>query len=264
MIIAISAAGPNLESRIGDRFGISPYLIILDTETMAFEAIPNPGASGEQGAGMKAVVLAVSREVEAVLTGYCSPVAERHLKTSGINVISNLTGTVREEVERYKLLGEKTLEQPLRVSKASQIVDGTVFAGALRNTLKQFVNMLPMLAGVVLLIGLFNALISKDSIAAIFSGHSVLDTLLGAGFGSLFAGNPVNSYVIGDELLNYDVSLYAVTAFILAWVSVGLVQLPAEIVALGRGFALSRNGLALIMTIPTAILTVAILELIEG
>ena len=263
MIIAISAAGPNLEARIGDRFGVSPYLIILDTETMAFEAIPNPGASGGQGAGMKAVVLAVSREVKAVLAGYCSPVAERHLKTSGIEVVTNLTGTVREEVEQYKL-GGGPLEQSLRVTKTSRIIDGTVFAGAFRNTLKQFVNMLPMLVGVVLLIGLFNALISKDSIAAVFSGHSVLDTLLGAGFGSLFAGNPVNSYVIGDELLTYDVSLYAVTAFILAWVSVGLVQLPAEIVALGRGFALSRNGLSLVMTIPTAILTVAILELIEG
>ncbi len=262
-MIAISAAGPNLEARVGDRFSSAPYLIILDTETMDFEAIPNPGASGRQGAGIKVVVLAVSRDVKAVLTGYCGPVAERHLRASGIEVFPNLTGTVREEVERYNL-GGKALEQPLGISRAGIIVAFNVFADALSNTIKQFVNMLPMLAGVVLLLGLFNALISKDSLATVFSGNSLLDTLLGAGFGSIFAGSPVNSYIIGEELLDYDVSLYAVTALIYAWVTVGLIQLPAEAVALGRKFAFWRNGFSLIMAIPVAILTVAILELIEG
>lgn len=257
MKIAISSQGPDMDARIGDRFGTSPYLVILDTETMDFEAVPNPGASGGQGAGMKAVVLAVTREVQAVLTGSCSPVAERHLRASGIEVISNLTGTVKEAVNEY-IQKQHTQIHPHKASKYA------LLAGAFRNTIKQFVNMLPMLVGVVLLIGLFNSAVSKDSLAAIFSGNSVLDTLLGAGFGSMFAGNPVNSYVIGDELLDYDVSLYAVTAFILAWASVGLIQMPAEAVALGKRFALWRNGLALVMAVPTAILTVGILDLIKG
>ena len=258
MRIAISSQGPNLDARVGDRFGTSPYLIILDTETMDFEALPNPGAEGGQGAGMKVVVLAVTREVQAVLTGSCSPVPERHLRASGIEVLSNLTGTVKEAVNDYKLRKE-----PQKDLKSRRIVDSAVLVGAFRNTIKQFANMLPMLAGVVLLIGLFNSAVSKDSLATVFSGNSLLDTLLGAGFGSFFAGNPVNSYVIGDELLGYDVSLYAVTAFILAWVSVGLIQMPAEAVALGKRFALWRNGLALVMAVPTAILTVVILDLIK-
>ena len=97
----------------------------------------------------------------------------------------------------------------------------------------------------------------------VFSGNPALDTIVGACLGSIFAGNPVNSYIIGRELLNYDVSLFAVTAFILAWVTVGIVQLPAEIAAFGKKFALLRNGFAFIMSILIALLTVGLLRLIE-
>jgi len=41
-----------------------------------------------------------------------------------------------------------------------------------------------------------------------------LDTLLGTGLGSILAGNPLNSYVTGGEMLEKGVSLFAVTAFI--------------------------------------------------
>ncbi len=90
----------------------------------------------------------------------------------------------------------------------------------------------------------------------------MLDTLWGACFGSILAGNPINSYVIGGELLKYGISLFAVTALIITWVTVGLVQLPAEIAALGRRFALLRNALSFVLSIPIAILTVMILNLV--
>lgn len=127
---------------------------------------------------------------------------------------------------------------------------------------KQFLTLLPTLVGVVLLIGLFNAFVSKEMLAPVFSGAPALDTFMGSCFGSIFAGNPINSYVIGGELLKHGVSLFAVTAFIIAWVTVGLVQLPAEIAALGKRFALLRNSLCFVLSIPIAILTVAILDVI--
>jgi len=135
---------------------------------------------------------------------------------------------------------------------------------ALRSSVKQFANILPILIGVVLCIGLFNAFVSKEALASIFSGNAVVDTLWGACFGSILAGNPINSYVIGASLLNHGVSLFAVTALIVTWVTVGLVQLPAEIASLGLRFALLRNGLCLILAIPVAILTVVILNFIIG
>jgi len=49
MKIAVSSEDLNLEARVAQRFGISPYLIIVDPETMEFEAVPNPGAAGTDG-----------------------------------------------------------------------------------------------------------------------------------------------------------------------------------------------------------------------
>ena len=139
-----------------------------------------------------------------------------------------------------------------------------ILVRALRNSAKQFANILPIMIGVVLCIGLFNAFVSNESLASIFSGNALLDTLWGACFGSILAGNPINSYVIGRALLNHSISLFAVTAFIVTWVTVGLVQLPAEIASLGLRFALLRNALCLILAIPVAILTVVLLNFIIG
>ena len=133
---------------------------------------------------------------------------------------------------------------------------------ALRSSGRQFSALLPLLVGVVLLIGLLRAFISEDVVASILTGNTVVDTLIGALFGSIVAGNPINSYVLGGELLKYGVSLFAVTALIVAWVSVGVVQLPAEMGALGRRFALVRCVLSFAASIAIALATVIAFNLI--
>lgn len=60
-------------------------------------------------------------------------------------------------------------------------------------------------------------------------------------------------------MLNQGVGLIAVTAFIVSWVTVGIIQLPAESVILGKKFAILRNISAFILSIIVAILTVLIL-----
>jgi len=166
-------------------------------------------------------------------------------------------------VEKYKKGELEAKMQTAAESRSRGIkVDRSALVQATRSSARQFTTLLPTLLGVVLLIGLFNAFVSKGFLASIFSGNVALDTLWGACFGSIFSGSPINSYVIGGELLKFDVSLFAVTAFIITWVTVGLVQMPAEIAALGRRFALLRNGLSFILAIPIAIITVLILNLI--
>ena len=100
---------------------------------------------------------------------------------------------------------------------------------------------LPILTGVVLLVGLLRAAIPASAIQAVFGGDTLRDTLTGSLLGSILAGNPINSYVIGGQLLEDGVSLYAVGAFVVAWVTVGMVQLPAESIALGRKFGCLRR-----------------------
>ena len=264
MKIAISAEGPDLDARVGDKFGTSKYLLIIDLDSGDLEATPNPGASGQRGAGMQAVVLAISRDIQAVLTGYCSPAVRSHLAASGIEVLGGLTGTVGEVVESFK---KGDLREHIKAEIASESgkgrFDRAALVQALRSSGNQFSALLPILIGVVLLIGLFNVLISKDVLASIFSGNLALDTLWGACFGSILAGSPISSYVIGGELLDYGISLFAVTAFILTWVTVGLVQLPAEIAALGSKFAVLRTALCFVLSLPIAVLTVVVVNLIS-
>jgi predicted Fe-Mo cluster-binding NifX family protein len=263
--IAISAEGPGLEAKVGERLGTSQYLILVDLVTMDVEAVPNPGSSGGSGAGMQVVALALSKKVNAVLTGYCSPTAERYLLSHDVEVFTGVSGVVAElvdEIKTGKLLDhpEVVRERKLRGAR----VDKPTLFQALRSPYNQFMNLLPILLGVVLLIGLFNAFVSREFVSLMFSGNKVQDTLLGACMGSVFAGNPINSYIIGGELLEHGVSLFAVTALILTWVTVGLIQLPAEIVALGKKFALVRNAISFVLAIIIAITTVGVLDLIKG
>jgi hypothetical protein len=118
----------------------------------------------------------------------------------------------------------------------------------------------PLILGTVLLVSLFS-LIPKYFFTTIFS-DTFLDPIIGAIIGSISAGNPVSSYIISGELLDNGVSLIAVTAFLLAWVTVGLVQLPAESFMLGKKFAITRNILSFIFSIIVALITVGILSLI--
>jgi len=265
MKIAVSADGADLEAKVAQKFGTTEYLLIIDSDSGNFEAVPNPGASGQRGAGVQAVVLAISKDIKTVLTGWCSPAVRHQLTANGIEVISGLSGTVGELVEKYRKGDlQKGVEAEVKPAAGGRRIDRFTVLQAAKSAARQFVSLLPILIGVVLLIGLFNAFISKEILASILSGTPVLDTSWGAFFGSILAGNPINSYVIGGELLKYGVSLFAVTAFIITWVTVGLVQLPAEIAALGRKFALVRNAISFVLFTAAAALTVVVFNLVMG
>ena len=265
MKIAISSEGTNLKAQVGHRFGGSPYLIIIDLDTDNFEAVPNPGPLHQQGAGVQTIVLIFSKGVKVALTGYCSPVARRHLEANGITIFTGVSGTIEEVLKSYKN-GEikKTEGATIEHKMAKSLVDKASLIHAMKGSCNQFAAMLPIFLGVVMLIGLLNTFVSKNLLAELFSGNVMLDTLLGACFGSILAGNPINSYIIGGEMLQYGISLFTVTALIITWVTVGLVQLPIEIATLGKRFALLRNGICFILSLPIAIITVFIVNLVNG
>ncbi len=126
---------------------------------------------------------------------------------------------------------------------------------------KSLWNSLPLIFGTILLLSLIITIIPKSFYIGIFR-NSLLDPIIGSLVGSISAGNPITSYIFGGELLEQGISLIAVTAFLVAWVSVGVIQLPAESAILGKKFALLRNLTSFVFAIIVAILTVAILEVI--
>jgi len=102
MKIAITSQGPGLEDRVDPRFGRSPYFIIVDPNTMDFEAVENQNVSGGGGVGVKSAQLMADKEVKYVLTGDCGPKAYQVLGEAGIEVIVGLSGKVNENIEKYK------------------------------------------------------------------------------------------------------------------------------------------------------------------
>lgn len=126
---------------------------------------------------------------------------------------------------------------------------------AFLKTIKTFAQTFPIIIGVFFLIALFEAVFPKEIFARTFFGNDILDTLIGAFFGSISGGSPLTSYVIGGELLRQGVGLAAVTAFILAWVSVGIIQFPAESLMLGKKFAFVRNAVSFVSALAVALLT---------
>ena len=119
-------------------------------------------------------------------------------------------------------------------------------------------KMLPIIAGVVLLIGLIKTVTPTSLYAGLFQGRVLADSLIGAGLGSVLTGNAATSYIIGGELMDKGIGLLPVTAFLVSWVTVGLVQLPAESV-LGTRFAVLRNVTSFLLAIVVASVTVAIM-----
>jgi uncharacterized membrane protein YraQ (UPF0718 family) len=123
--------------------------------------------------------------------------------------------------------------------------------------------MLPIFLGMLLLTSLVFTWLPGSTLQELFGRHPLLDVLVGAMTGSVAMGHPVAGYVLGGELLAGGVSLIAVTALLVSWVTVGVVQLPAEILILGRRFALLRNLLCFLSAIAIAYLTVATLGLLS-
>lgn len=139
-------------------------------------------------------------------------------------------------------------------------MDKVLVKQAFVKTMNNLKQVLPVILGILMLVSLSFVLIPKSFYTKIFTGSKIMDPFIGAVFGSAAAGNPLTSYIIGGELLAQGVSLVAVVAFILAWVSVGLVQFPAESLMLGKRFAFTRNIVSFITAIIVAILTVLTLS----
>ena len=125
----------------------------------------------------------------------------------------------------------------------------------MKKTIKSFGSALYILIPTILLIALFVSAVPPKELVKLFSGNRITDSLIGSIAGSVSAGNPIVSYIIGGELLKNGIGLIAVTAFLVAWVTVGVIQFPAESKLLGRKFAIWRNITAFILSIIIAITT---------
>ncbi len=142
------------------------------------------------------------------------------------------------------------------------MVSARSWKNAVFKAIKSIWNALPVILGVVLLVSLTKAIVPSKTVAGVLSNSMIIGPLIGGALGSILAGNPVTSYVIGGELIKQGVGLVTVTSFLLAWVTVGIVQLPAESILLGKRFALTRNAVAFLLSIVGALMTFVLVNIL--
>lgn len=103
MKICVSSMGGSLDSKVSERFGRAPYLVIVESGDMSFTPVLNAAESMQGGAGPEAVRQAAALGAKVVLTGELGPNAKTALAAAGIEGTTGLKGdrTVRQAVEEY-------------------------------------------------------------------------------------------------------------------------------------------------------------------
>ena len=102
MKICVTASGNNLDAQLDARFGRCVYLVIVDSETMQFEAISNVASGATGGAGIQAAQTIANKGVKVLVTGNVGPNAFQALTAAGIQIITGESGSVRAAVEKSK------------------------------------------------------------------------------------------------------------------------------------------------------------------
>ena len=102
MKVAISATGPSLDAEVDPRFGRCQYIIVADADTMEFDATENANIMAGGGAGISTAQTVANTSARAVLTGNCGPNAYQTLSAAGIQVITGVSGNIKQAIEDYK------------------------------------------------------------------------------------------------------------------------------------------------------------------
>lgn len=102
MKIAVTSRGKDLDAEVDPRFGRAAFILIIDTETLEVEAINNSdNVNAFKGAGIQAASAVCEKGAEVLLTGYCGPKAFEVIKAGKVKLASDITGSVREAVQRF-------------------------------------------------------------------------------------------------------------------------------------------------------------------
>jgi predicted Fe-Mo cluster-binding NifX family protein len=115
MKICVSALGKDLSAQIDWRFGRCPFFVIVDPDTMAFEAVPNENSIDVAG---RAFCIAhpetlLNKGVDLVISGNIGPNIYHMFHAAGVDIATLTAGTVKEAVEMYKSGGLSIIGAPM-------------------------------------------------------------------------------------------------------------------------------------------------------
>ncbi len=112
MRVVIPANGADLDAPTSPIFGRSRLFILVDPETLEFEALPNPALDAPGGAGVQAAQTVLQHGIRAVIAPSLGPNAFRVIQAAGIPAYRMEGATVREVVAAFNAGQLVRLETP--------------------------------------------------------------------------------------------------------------------------------------------------------
>lgn len=114
---------------------------------------------------------------------------------------------------------------------------------SLRTARQSLLKLLPLLIAVFGLVGLFQVFLTPEQVQkAMGAANGLVSLLVGGLLGAVSIGPPLAAYPLAGSMLDAGAWAPAVAAFIVSWISVGVVTLPFEAATFSLRFALLRNG----------------------
>jgi predicted Fe-Mo cluster-binding NifX family protein len=102
MILAVPTDGTTLESEVCPAFGRTETFLLINTETLAVEVLPNAAVHAQGGAGILAAQSLVDAGAEVAVALHLGKNAADVLTSAGIPVYRGKEGTASETVRLYK------------------------------------------------------------------------------------------------------------------------------------------------------------------
>jgi predicted Fe-Mo cluster-binding NifX family protein len=103
MKVILTTTSPDLDAAVDPRFGRGAILIIVDTDTLKWQAHSNPGVGASGGAGTLAAQFVANQKAEAVISGDFGPNAYNALQAAGVAMyLFGASRSGREAVDRFK------------------------------------------------------------------------------------------------------------------------------------------------------------------
>ncbi len=107
--------------------------------------------------------------------------------------------------------------------------------------LKEFLKVNALIFSILFIFNLIQTFVNIEQI--LINVNNITGILISAILGGILIGNPSVSYVIGYKLLNLGVHPCIVGTFVLAWLTVGFLNIPIEAKYFGIKFSIKKNAL---------------------
>ena len=111
-------------------------------------------------------------------------------------------------------------------------------------------KLIPLLIAIFGMVGLFQVFLSPQQVEqALGASNGWISLFIGGALGAVSIGPPLAAYPLAGSMLDAGAWPPAVAAFVICWISIGVITLPFEASVFSLRYALLRNGIGFIVAL---------------